>query len=185
LTRSSRWTALALLCAAWLAAGAPAAAQDDYLFRASLAAGFGGSLDSDSDNAIDNDALQASFGMVTNDRTLAQVRAGRFALDSDGDFEGLFDAELEFVNVAGEYRFRQPYYDFGVYLGLGGYRLTGDLPGSGEESESALGIALGLVGDFDLTQHLAIVVEASAHYALFDERSNLYTIALGGLAVRF
>jgi hypothetical protein len=185
LTRSSRWTALALLCAAGLAAGAPAAAQDDYLFRASLAAGLAGSLDSDSDDSLDNGAWQASFGMVTNDHTLVQVRAGRFDLDSDGDFEGLEGAELEFANVAGEYRFGQGYYDFGVFVGLGAYRLTGDLPASGEESETALGIALGLAGDFDLTRHLAVVVEASAHYATFDERSNLFALAVGGLAFRF
>jgi hypothetical protein len=183
LTRSSRWTAAALLCAAALVASRPAVAQDDYLYRVAIAGGIGGSLDSDTDDALDHDALQASFGMVTNERTLVSVRVARIEL-GDPDFEGLFDAELEYANVAGEYRFSQGYYDFGFYLGLGAYRLTGDVAG-GEERETSLGLALGLVGDFDLTRHLAITVETSAHYAFFDQRSEIYASAVGGLAFRF
>ena len=64
--------------------------------------------------------------------------------------EGLRDAELTFLTIAGEYRFRQPSYDFGIYLGLGGYELAGDDFFEGEVDDRGLGLALGFTGDFDL-----------------------------------
>ncbi len=184
MTRSTRWSAILLACAA-LAWGTPAAAQSDFTFRIAALGGLGGSADSDLDNDLDHDAFQLELGMVTNDRTLATVRVGRLELDGDQPFDGLLDAQLEYANIAGEYQFDQGYYDFGLYLGLGAYKLGGDLVGGGDESQTALGIAFGIYGDFDLTRRLAVTAGASAHYAFFDQRSNLYVNGLVGLAIRF
>ena len=63
------------------------------------------------------------------------------------------------ASIAGEYRFRQPSYDFGIYLGLGGYELAGDDFFEGEVDDRGLGLALGFTGDFDLTRRLSVVVE--------------------------
>ena len=184
MTRSTRWSALALACAA-LAWSSPAAAQSDYTFRVAALGGLGGSADSDLDNDLDHDAFQLEFGMVTNQATLATIRVGRIALDGDQPFDGLLDAQLEYANIAGEYRFDQGYYDYGIYLGLGAYKLGGDRVGGGDESQTALGVAFGINGDFDVTRHLAVTAGASAHYAFFDKRSNLYINGLVGLALRF
>lgn len=177
-----RLLAVALLVAAF--APAAARAQDDYTFTAGLLGGFGGSFDQSSDADLDHRAIELAFGMVTNDRTLTMVRFGELEFDSDLSVEGLFDAELTFLTIAGEYRFRQPSYDYGVYLGLGGYQLSGEDPFEGEVDDRGLGLALGFTGDFDLTRRLSVVVEISAHYAFLD-RADLYGMALGGLAVHF
>lgn len=159
-------------------------AQDDYTFTAGLLGGFGGSFDDSSDSDLDHRAVEAAIGMVTNDRTLTVVRFGQLEFDSDLSVEGLFDAELTFLTIAGEYRFRQPSYDYGVYLGLGGYELAGEDLFDGEVDDRGLGLALGFTGDFDLTRRLSVIVELSAHYAFLD-RADLYGMALGGLAVHF
>jgi hypothetical protein len=175
--------AVAVLVAAALLP-APLAAQDDYTFTAGLLGGFGGSFDDSSDADLDHRAVEAAVGMVTNDRTLTMVRFGQLEFDSDLEVEGLRDAELTFLTIAGEYRFRQPSYDFGIYLGLGGYELAGEDFFAGEVDDRGLGLALGFTGDFDLTRRLSVVVELSAHYAFLD-RADLYGLALGGLAVHF
>jgi hypothetical protein len=174
--------AIALL----VAAAVPGAlrAQDDYTFTAGLLGGFGGSFDDSSDADLDHRAVEAAVGMVTNDRTLTVARFGQLEFDSDLSVEGLFDAELTFLTIAGEYRFRQPSYDYGVYLGLGGYELAGEDLFDGEVDDRGLGLALGFTGDFDLTRRLSVIVELSAHYAFLD-RADLYGLALGGLAIHF
>jgi len=182
----NRSTRTALACSILLLAGTGGAtAQEPYTFTVGLLGGLGGSADSEDVGAFDGDALQVNLGMVTNQRTHVFVRLGRIDLDRDEGFEGLTGAELEYANVAGEYRFHQGYYDFGMYLGLGAYRLKGDpLPGA-VDAESALGGVFGIDGDFDVTRRLSIVAEGAAHYAFFDERSQIYLSALAGIALHF
>lgn len=181
MSRTSRfWTVL--LVAAGCSSGV-VSAQENYLFTASLAGGLAGAFDVDNQRDFDHRALQAGFGMYTNDRTLTTVRAGRITFDSRQAFEGLFDAELDFVNVAGEYRFRQAAYDYGLFVGIGSYRIRGE-GGLGGDDQSALGAALGFTGDFDLTRRLSLIAELDLHYVFFDD-ANLYGVALAGLAVHF
>lgn len=182
--KRSTWTAVLLLCL--VAAAAPAAAQDSYTYTVGVLGGVGGSADSDDGGAFDGSWLQVNLGMVTNVRTHVVVRLGRLDLDGDnGVYEGLDDAQLEYFNIAGEYRFNQGYYDFGMYLGLGSYRLKGDpLPGE-KEGESALGGVFGIDGDFDVTRHFSIIAEGAAHYAFFDDHSTLYVSAGAGVAFHF
>jgi len=180
-SRTSRFWAV-LLVAAGLDGGV-AWGQESYLFTASLAGGLAGAFDVDGSRSFDHPTLQAGFGMFTNDRTLTVVRAGRIAFDPEQELAGWRDAELDYVNVAGEYRFRQAAYDYGVFLGLGAYRLRGD-GGFGDDEETALGAVLGFTGDFDLTRRLSLIVELDLHYAFFDD-ANLYGAGLAGLAVHF
>lgn len=164
-------------------AGASAAgAQDSSTFSLGLASGLGGALD-ERESDFDHSALQISAGMLTAPRTWTVVRLGRLGVDDDESIGGLSGAELEYALISGEYRFRQPTYDFGFSLGLGFYRLEGDLGGSTVEEE-ALGLGLGLSGVFDLTRHLAVTAEVDFHYAFLDD-ANLYGVALVGLAVQF
>jgi hypothetical protein len=176
-----RWFRIVGCAAVAAALGAGAApAQDGYTFTASLAGGFAGAFDADGERDFDQPALQAAFGMFTNDRTLTVVRVGRVDLDTDQPFAGRLEAELDYANVAGEYRFRQSAYDYGFFLGLGGYRLQGD----GRDDETALGVAIGFTGDFDVTRRLSFVAEVDAHYVFFED-VNFYGAALVGLAVHF
>ena len=173
---------LALVVA--LALPATVAAQDSHLFVASLSGGIGGSFDAGHGHEFDQRALQAGFGVLTNERTYTVVRLGRLDFDSELDLDGLTRAELTYLTVSGEYRFQQPSYDFGIFLGLGGYQLEGRDALLGDADESALGLAFGLTGDFDLTRRFSLVAEFSAHYAFLD-RAQVYGLALGGVAVHF
>lgn len=177
-----------MLVLAALAWSTPAHAQrslTDYTFRVALLGGVGGPVDSDDDKDFDHSALQLEAGMVINQGALATLHYGTLDLGGDDPYEGLNDAELEYLNIAGEYRFDQTYYDFGIYLGLGAYKIDGDpIPGA-DEGQTAIGLAFGVNGDFDITRHFFVTAGLSAHYAFFDKRSNVFANALVGLAVRF
>lgn len=176
---------LLLVALAALAGARTAAAQDRGTFAVGLLGGIGGAFDAEGGRQdFDHHALEASFGMLTNDNTMVVARVGELELENDLGAEDLFDARLRFATVAGEYRFRQPSYDFGIYLGLGGYELEGETFFGDAEEERVLGLAFGVTGDFDVSRHLSAVVEFAAHYAFFD-RADLYGVALGGVAVHF
>ncbi len=177
--------ALSLLIAG-LAAAAPAAAQtESYTFTLGLTAGLGGSPDAkDPEPGLGEPVVQLMAGMVTGERTLLVVRAGRLDLEGDTGFGRFSKANLEYVNVAGEYHFPQSFYVYGVYLGVGYYRLAGDLWTGGSDREQDVGLVLGMTGDFDITRHFSVIAEISGHYAFLDE-ANLYTMASAGLAFHF
>lgn len=169
------------------AVAAPLAAaeqQESYTFTLGLLGGVGGSLDADPDPGLAQRSWELAAGMVTAPRTLVVVRAGRLSIEGDPAFERFSKADLEYVNVAGEYRFAQPTYDYGTYVGIGYYRLNGDLLAGGEDSESDLGIVLGLTGDFDVTRYLSIIGEVSGHYVFLGDAS-IFAMANVGLAVHF
>lgn len=183
--RTVRRAFLAAAVLAPLLAASPAMAFDNYTFTAALFGGYGGVLDGEDQGPFDESALQLAVGMLTQDRTHAIVRLGRLEFDDDHLFANRFGAEVEYLSLAGEYRFQQPAYDFGLFVGIGAYRVTGrELGFVEEEEEEALGFALGATGDFDMTRHLSFVAEIDFHYALFDE-AELYGVALAGLAVHF
>jgi hypothetical protein len=161
-----------------------AAGQVDPTFTASLLGGIGTSFDAEGERTDGNPALQAGFGMLTGDRTYSILRLGRIDFDRRMRLEGLDSPRLDYLNVAGEYRFRQPTYDFGFFLGLGGYRLSGRAAGGRTDEESALGLTLGLLGEFDWTRRLSLLAQFEAHYVFFDDE-KLYGAALAGVAIHF
>jgi hypothetical protein len=165
-------------------ASAPLAAQERGLFVAHAAFGAGGAFDSVGEKEFDHPAWQLGAGMLTDDRTWTSLRYGQLDLEGEELPIGRLESELEYLNVSGEYRFRQPVYEFGIFVGVGAYRLDAELLAGGEEKEEAIGIAAGLTGDFDITARFSFVVEFDAHYVFFRE-TNTYGTALAGLAVHF
>lgn len=174
---------LAVLC---LALAAPAAvAQERYTFTLGALGGLGGSIDADPGDSLSNTSFQLNAGLIIEPETHLVVRAGHLNLDDDAVFESLTDAGLDYVNIAGEYRFDHAFYESGVYFGLGGYRLDGNSLGLGEsESDTSFGVVLGLTGDFELTQRLSFVVEFAGHWANLDEAQTFVT-GHAGLAFHF
>jgi hypothetical protein len=150
-----------------------AQAQETYSFTV---AGLGSDLS--------NTGFQVNLGMVTDARTHVAVRVGQLGLDQDEFFGSLREAELTYATFAGEYRFNEGWYDSGVYLGLGGYRLEGVDLGNSDSEDTALGLALGFTGEFKVNRWLGVLLELSGHWADFDE-SQIFGMAHGGLAVHF
>ena len=178
--RPLRW----ILPFALLGATTAASAQDTHRMSISLLGGVGGSGDADPGSGFGNTAIQAGFTLVVEPQTAVGIRIGRLELGDGERFENLTNAELEYAQIGGEYRFNEGYYESGLYLGLGGYRIQGDRLGGGDSSETALGGELGLLGDFALTRNWVIRVEVSGHYVLFDD-ARLFAMAQAGIAFRF
>ena len=177
--------AAAVLALALALGGAPAAAQEPYTFTVGALGGLGGSLDAEPGDSIDNSGVQVNLGMVTQAATHVVVRLGRLDLDSDTVFEDLTGAELTYATIGGEYRFRHSFYDSGLYAALGAYRLEGTTVLVGDDAdETAVGLGVGVTGEFPITRWLGVQVELSGHYVDFD-RAQLFAMGHAGLVVHW
>jgi hypothetical protein len=173
---------LALLLA--LTVAGTAAAQERYSFTASLAGGLAGSFDADPDPGFGNLSYQAGFSWLTRPNNRVAVRLGRMDF-SDEQMERWYDATLDYVNIGGEYRFSEGYYQSGIYLALGGYFLDGEPTVPDEESSrSALGLALGVTGDFEVSDRFSIIVELAGHWADLPG-AQMFANGLVGVAYQF
>ena len=182
-----RTLVLAATCALLLAlVAAPAAtAVEPYLFTLSGMAGVGGSQDAEPGSGFGNFGYQLGFSFITETRTRVAVRLGEMELGDGGDFARLTDAGLSYLSVAGEYRFPEHYYDTWFSFGLGAYRLDGDPRVAGaDDEETAIGLSIGLTGEFRLMRKMDLVVEASGHYVDFED-AQVYGNVLAGVAFHF
>lgn len=175
--------ALPVLTAALFLLPGAVRAQEQYTFTVGLLGGLGGSVDVDPGDDIDNTGFQLNFAVVTEPRTHVGIRAGRLGLDSSEQFGSLTDAELTYATVAGEYRFPQSYHESGMYIGLGGYRLDGTRGGQ-DESDTAVGLNLGVTGELKVNRWLGVLIELSGHYTDLDE-ANMFVMGHAGVAIHF
>jgi len=178
----------ALFVALFALAGArPARAAEPYVFNVGLLGGIGGPLGADDpDPGTSQRSFELQGNLVTEPRTLLGLRLGKIEFD-DADQLGSFHApELEYVTISGEYRFYKNWYDSGIFLGLGGYRLSGNARdfGGGSHEETAVGLTAGVTGEFEITQHFALLGEITGHYVDLDE-NNVFATAMGGFSIRF
>lgn len=169
-----------------LAFAPPAQAQPElYNFSVGLLGTVGGSEDVSPGDELDNTGFQLDLGMVTEPGEHLIVRLGQLGLDSADQFGNLTDADMAYLTIGGEYRFRHPFYDSGIFLALGGYQLQGDDVASGESrDETSLGLSLGATGEFAINPSLGVVVEVSGHYVDFDE-AQIFLMGGVGLVVHF
>lgn len=178
--RAVRWLPAACL----LLLPATAHAQEPYSVTVGLLGGIGGSDDAEPASGFDNRGLQLGLALLTEPGVLIGLRGGRLELGDDGEaFGPLLDAQLDYLTIAGEYRYRESFYESGLYLGLGAYRLEG-LLGQREEEETAPGFVLGVTGEFTIVRRLAVLVELSGHYVDLDA-AQLFGMAHAGLELRF
>lgn len=176
---------IGLAAAAAMAFASPAAAQQLYTFTVGAFGGIGGSFDAEPGDDLDNTGFQLGASMITEPHTRIALRAGRLGLADGEQFGSFTEADLEYLTVAGEYRFSGSYYSPWAYVGLGGYRVQGDdLFGGGDADDTAAGLAVGLLGEFTVTRRLDFVVEASGHYVDFDH-ANIFVLGHAGLAFHF
>ena len=165
----------------------PAQAADPDLLSVAVLGGIGGPLDADPpDPGFSHQSLEFQLGIVTEPRTLLQVRLGRIDFKSDDQLGDFFDPQLEYATISGEYRFYRNWYDSGIFLGLGGYRLSGSAggPTGSEDDHTAVGVTAGVTGEFEITRRFALLGQLSGHYVDFEE-SPLFANALAGVAIKF
>lgn len=172
------------LLLALLLAPAAASAQESYNFSVGLLGGLGGSPDADPGDSLTNTGYQLNLTMVTEPQTHVGIRAGQLQLDKDEVFGSLTDADLSYVTVGGEYRFRESFYESGLFVALGGYRLEGTGLDLRDKSDTALGLSIGVTGEFEITRWLGFLVELSGHYADLDE-TQIFGMGHAGLSFHF
>ena len=178
------WIAL-LTLATTLGGAVPANAQEQFTFSVSALGGLGGSLDADPGDDLSNTALQLNLALITEPKTFLGLRLGTIDLSGNEQFGSLFDAQLDYVNIAGEYRFNHTFYQSGLFIGVGGYRLDGRrVLGGASESETSFGLVLGLNGEFELTRRLGFVLELAGHYTDLDD-AQIFATGHAGIVVHF
>jgi hypothetical protein len=174
---------IAVLAGLLLLPGA-ARAQEPYNFSVAALGSIGGSLDVEPGDDLSNTGFQLNLSMITDPRTHVGVRIGQLGLDAEDFFGSLTEADLTYVTVGGEYRFDETWYDSGIYLGLGGYRLEGTDFGGGDSRDTSLGLTIGLTGEFKVNHWLGVLLELSGHYVDFEE-AQVFGMGHGGIAVHF
>ena len=157
--------------------GAIEAQQDKYPYRVSGFLGLGGSVNDDG-GSLDNSTYQLGFSWASDYAINVGVRVGQVLFD-EGPGEREDGADLTYATIGGEYLFNEGYYTSGIYFALGYYGLDSS---AGFSSENAVGLALGLTGDFRITDRWAILVELSGHYTDLDAADVL---AMGHVGVGF
>lgn len=180
--RTARFALLAVATAGGfgLFSGAAAQAQELYTFTVGVLGGVGGSPDTES-STFDRRSLQLNLQLETDARTQVGIRVGQIELgDSNEQLNGLFEPKLQFVSIGGEYRTRQSYYDSGIFIALGGYRLEG----AGGSSQTAAGLSAGATGEFSFNRHFGVLAEIAAHYSDLDDLQYFATAQIG-LAFHF
>lgn len=184
MSRQLRNSVLSVLVLGLFALAPGASAQDYHIFTVHGGVGFGGSLDADPGDGIDHGSWQLGASMITEPRTLFGVRLGQIGFDAAEPLETLFDADLTYLTLAGEYKFDQGYYESGIYLGLGGYQLEGVDAGGADRDETSFGLVIGVNGEFSITRRFGVLVEFSGHYVDFDA-AQFFAMGHAGVAFHF
>ena len=183
LIRNHRFVGRLLLILGLLLPGA-AGAQELYTYTVGVFGGLGGSFDADPGDSLTNTGFQVNLGLITEPGTHLVLRTGRLSLDQDEFFGSLRDAELTYVTIGGEYRYPETYFQSGLYIALGGYRLEGTR-GAGEKArDSSWGVAIGATGELPIKRWLGIQAEISGHYIDFDE-ANVFAMGHVGVVFHF
>lgn len=182
----SGWLA-ALVVAGALTLPAGAAAQDLYSWSVGVLGGLGGSEDvSPGSRSFAHPSWQLEGQAITDPSVSLGLRVGQLSLGGNTTlFGSRFGADLSYVTLAGQYTFQESYYDSGVYLGLGAYRLSGtDAFTGASSSTTAAGGVIGITGEFKASRRFGVIVELSAHY-IDISGSHIFGMAHGGLAFHF
>jgi hypothetical protein len=159
-------------------------AQELYNYTVGVFGGLGGSFDADPGNNLGNTGYQVNLDMVTESRTHLVLRAGQLGLDKDQLFGSLSGADMKYVTIGGEYRYSEEFYESGVFVALGGYRLSGtDLFGR-DSRKDALGLSVGFTGELPIRRWLGVQAEISGHYVDFKE-AQFFGMAHAGLVFHF
>ena len=141
---------------------------------------YGGATDADPDSKLDETGFQLLFSYERDIDQRFSVRLGQMSLDSDVGGP-LFDADLTYIALSGEYMLSAGHYESGLFLGLGAYSIDGDFL---VPDEDALGLHLGASGDFRLTNHFSVLADFSVHYADLDF-AHFFVMANLGVGFKF
>lgn len=177
----------ALAITAVLTLPAAAVAQELYSWSVGALGGIGGSVDvSPGSRSFANGSWQLEGQAVTDPNVSLGLRLGQLSLGGNSTLFGTrFGAGLSYVTLAGQYTFQESYYDSGVYLGLGAYRMSGtDATTGASSTRTVAGGVIGITGEFKATRRFGVLVELSGHYIDLTG-SHIFGMAHAGVAFHF
>jgi hypothetical protein len=157
-------------------------AAEDSVYSFNIWGGLGGPIDQEN-AGLSNSSYQLGFSVQPEDQLLVGLRVGQ--IDMSGESIGdLFDPTIDYATVVGEYRFTESFYESGLFIGLGLYRLDGVQLVGGSVTDESVGLVLGISGEFVLTDRVGFLLEASGHFVRFD---SVDTLVMGhaGFAIHF
>ncbi len=156
-----------------------AAAKDRYArtYLVGLMVGLGGSGDVEPEPGFDNFSWQAVFAMDLEKDVRWGARLGQITLETDGGSGN----DLTYLSLVGEYLYSGPFYESGLYLGIGLYDFGA---GGGLESDSSVGVNVGVTAGFKLNDRMLLLLDLSGHYADLDY-AQFFAHAHVGVAYRF
>jgi hypothetical protein len=179
---------MGLLGAAALMAGfaaKPARAVEPYFVTVGVLGGIGGPLDADDpDPGTSHPALELQVGYITEPRTILALRVGRLDFSRDDRLGETLDPQLSYITLAGEYRIYRSWYDSGIFLGLGNYRLNGEDATGRSRDSSSWGVIGGVTAEFEIAPHFAVLTQLTAHYADV-EGAQLFATGMAGFNFKF
>lgn len=183
LIRNHRLVGRLLLILGLLLPGA-AGAQELYTYTVGVFGGIGGSVDADPGDSLTNTGFQLNLGLITEPGTHLVLRTGRLSLDQDEFFGSLRDAELKYATIGGEYRYRETFFESGLYIALGGYQLEGTKASGRTARDNSWGLAVGVTGELPIKRWLGVQAEISGHYIDFDE-AQFFALGHAGVVFHF
>jgi len=138
-------------------------AADNTTNRISLYGGFGGSVDQN-DAGYGNIGFQLGYSVAMGNRTDVELRVGELDFGSEDSIDLLSAPSITYATIVSQYRFPEKFYESGLYLGLGAYRIEGLDVFNESFQDTNMGIAFGATGHFDLARSWVVLVELSGHY---------------------
>jgi hypothetical protein len=184
LIRNHRLLGRLLLGFSLLLLPAVGGAQELYTYTVGVLGGLGGSFDANPGGSFGNKGFQVNLGLVTEPGTHLVLRTGRLSLDRDGFFGTLSGADMDYVTIGGEYRYSEEFYESGVFVALGGYRLNGKQPSGREVNDDTWGVSVGFTGELPIKPWLGIQAELSGHYIDFSQ-AQFFAMAHAGVVFHF
>jgi hypothetical protein len=131
---------------------------------------------------------EISYGLLIDQSTVVKIKLGRMDaktafVSRDASGKQVVDivdpkGQVEYADVAVEYRFSEPFGTTGLFAGTGLYRQS-----AGNRQESDYGFVGGVNGLFPVTRSLGIIAEASYHWAHFYSPKPRYGAV--GVGLRF
>jgi len=182
LKRISRLVPIAAVVLSTLAP-ATVQAQDHYTYTLSGLGGIGGSLDADN-AGLGNQSFGLGLSLLREDRVHIGLRLVKVDFDSQEQIGSLGDVSLQYLTAGGEYRFLESFYESGLFLGLGVYELEGLNSDGLRQSETSVGLVLGVTGEFEINRRLGFLLEFMGHVTNLDN-SNLFATGHAGIAAHF
>ena len=170
-----------LITVVLLAFGSGVLAAQERILSVALSGGLAGSLDEDS--GFSNSSFQARFAIETAKHQFLSFRIGHM------DFSGkslslLEDVTLDFLTISGEYLFTEGNYESGLFMGIGLYDISGVRLDGTDSDQGSVGLTIGALGEFDVSERWFIYGDAVFHYADLDV-AQMFADLQVGLGFRF